>query len=409
MFLKLIFFKEPVQKIVFLIRGIDNFGGGGAETQLVNLAKGLSINGFDVTILCIFPIDERSREKLASSTIQLISLEKQGRWDSINVLSRLIQQLKMLQPDYLHSYLTDSNVISVLIKPFFPQTKIVWGIRHSNLGTSHPKASHDIQFAETELGLWQKGTYYLEQTLSQFADLIITNSQAGKQYHASKGYPANKIRVIPNGIDVDRFHPRSEQGLGLRREWPMPASTTIVIGIVGRIVPMKDHPNFLKMAALLCQTHTDIHFVCVGRTDNPSYTVYLHNLTETLGISHQVSWVGSYADMPAVYNALDILISASAYGEGFSNTIGEAMACGTPCVATDVGDSARIVGEQGMVVSPGEPEALHQAVLMLIQNLVAGNVNHDHIRQRIVEHFSVPQLIDNTEYTLLNLSNDSVF
>ncbi|MHC5827541.1 MAG: glycosyltransferase, partial [Nostoc sp.] len=163
---------------------------------------------------------------------------------------------------------------------------------------------------------------------------------------------------------TERFQPNPEAGLQVRTEWRI-SKDTILIGLVGRLDPMKDHPTFLKAVALLCKEREDIRFVCVGMGSH-EYAQELYQLAEELEVAEKVIWAGGRADMPDIYNALDINCSSSSYGEGFSNVIGEAMACGVPCVVTDVGDSAWIIGDTGIVVPPNNPEALKAGITSLI-------------------------------------------
>ncbi len=382
-----------MKRIVFLIRSLARSGGGGAEKQLSTLAKALSLKGYEVSVLCFYP-DADSETEFSGTSIKLRSLGKQDRWDMVGFFGRLLKQLKSLQPDVLHSYLPDSNIVTIFLKPLFPTTKMVWGIRHSNWGTGK------------NLSWWINLILYVERKLALFADLIIANSYAGQKYHLSTGFPAETTIVIPNGIDVDYFKHDPEAGKTVRQKWGISANT-ILIGLIGRIDPMKDHSTFLKAAALLIQERQDIRFVCVGGEQQQDYARELYELTNQLGIAEQVIWAGARLDMLEVYNALDIAVSASAYGEGFSNAIGEAMACGKPCVVTDVGDSALIVGDQGIVVPPGDPLALKTSMLQLIMKLTTGNYAQTKIRQRIVDNFSVPQLLLKTELTLLSLFNNN--
>jgi glycosyltransferase involved in cell wall biosynthesis len=386
-----------MKKIAFLIRSLDL---GGAEKQLVTLAKALDIKGFDVTVLCFYANGPLETE-FSGTKVKLLSLEKQGRWDIISFFRRLHQNIRYIQPNVLHSYLPDSNVIVIFLKPFFSTTKVVWGIRHSNWGIPQSSTKRDKQIAKWDGG-WNF-SLYLERKLSHFADLIIANSYTGQKYHLSKHFPAEKMIVIPNGIDIEHFHPDPELGVSIRQEWGVSVNT-ILIGLIGRLAPMKDHPTFLKAAALLWQERQDVRFVCVGKEQQQDYAIELYELANQLGLTEQVIWAGARLEMPAVYNALNILVSTSAYGEGFSNVIGEAMACGKPCVVTDVGDSASIVGNQGIVVPPSDPQALKTAVMQLIAKLTTGNYAQTEIRQRIVENFSVPQLLVKTEDAILSLS-----
>lgn len=390
-----------MKKITFLIRSLERSGGGGAEKQLTTLAKGLSLKGYDVSVLCFYP-DANSEIDFSGTSIKLISLGKQSRWDMVGFFGRLFQQLKYIQPDVLQSYLPDSNLLTILLKPLFPTTKMVWGIRHSNWGNSQLNIEKG-----KKLSKWVELTLYVEQKLAQFADLIIANSHAGQKYHVSKGFPAETMVVIPNGINIDHFQPDPEAGKTVRQEWGISANT-ILIGLIGRLHPMKDHSTFLKAAALLAQDREDLRFVCVGGVREQEYAEELYELTHQLGITQQVIWAGVRVDMSAVYNALDIFVSTSAFGEGFSNAIGEAMACGKPCVVTDVGDSGLVVGDRGIVVPPKDPQALKTAVLQLIMEMSAGNQIQAEVRQRIVENFSVPQLVLKTECALMSLFYDEI-
>ncbi len=382
-----------MKKITFLIRTLERSGGGGAEKQLATLAKAISQKGFEVTILCFYR-DAHSEVEFSGTPIKILFLEKQDRWDMVDFFGRLLKQLKSIQPDVLHSYLPDSNIVTIFLKPLFPTTKMVWGIRHSNWGTGK------------NISRWVNLILYLERKLARFADLIIANSYAGQKYHLSKGFPAKKTIVIPNGIDVDYFKHDPQAGTTVRQEWGV-STNKILIGLIGRLHPMKDHSTFLKAAALLFQERQDVSFVCIGGGLQQDYAIQLYELTNQLGIAEQVIWARARLDMPEVYNALDIVVSASAYGEGFSNAIGEAMACGKACVVTDVGDSASIVGNQGIIVPPGDPQALKTAVMQLIAKLTTGNYAQSEIRQRIVENFSVSQLLLKTELNLLSLFNNN--
>lgn len=370
-----------MNKIAFLIRSLHY---GGAERQLVTLAKALAKEGFNLTVLFFYPGGTLEKD-LKDSGVQLISLEKRGRWDIFGFFWRLVRHLKHIKPDILHGYLGVSNLLTLCLKPFFPSTQMVWGVRASNVDLSR----YD----------WlSRLTFQLECFLSRFADLIIVNSHAGRAYHLAHGFPAKKMVVIPNGIDTERFKPDLQARVRVRAEWGIP-EPKILIGLVGRLDPMKDHPTFLRAAALLYQQRQDVCFVCVG-TGAEHYAQEVYQLTRELNLFDQVIWAGACADMPAVYNALDIAVSSS-YGEGFPNVIGEAMACGVPCVVTDVGDSAWIVGDTGWVVPPKNPELLKTAIAQLIDRIQSDGYESKPNRQRVIEQFSVLQLVAQTKAVFL--------
>ena len=372
-----------VQNIVFLIRDL---GYGGAQRQLVELTKHLCKESLNVTVLFFYSGGIFEKE-LKDSGVQVVCLEKRGRWHLFGFFWNLVKHLKQLHPNVLHGYLGESNVVTVLSKPFFPSTRVVWGIR----GSKEEPVDNDRLVYLIE---------QLEQFLSQFSDLIIVNSHAGQADCLARGFPAGKMMIIPNGIDVEHFKPDQEAGAKVRTEWGI-SENKVLIGLVGRLNPMKDHHTFLRAVALLCQERQDVHFVCVGEGPE-NYALELYQQAAQLDISEKVIWAGTRTDMPAVHNALNIAVSASAYGEGFSNAIAEAMACGVPCIVTDVGDSARLVGNTGIVIPPKNPNALKAAILSLIEDLEANGCNREYIRQRIVNQFSLKGLVLKTKAALLS-------
>jgi glycosyltransferase involved in cell wall biosynthesis len=243
--------------------------------------------------------------------------------------------------------------------------------------------------------------YQVERQLARFADLIIVNSHAGLNYAAANGFPKNKMLVIPNGIDTERFKPDPQARRRVRAEWNIKDGEELV-GIVARLDPMKDHATFLKAAALLGAKRKQAVFVCVG--DGPSqHRERLVQLGGRLGLSGRLIWVSTHVDMPGVYNALDVVVSSSSYGEGFSNAIGEAMACGVPCAVTDVGDAALIVGRSGEVVPPRDPKALKTAIAKCLDKPRLDYHAEPFSRQRIIGSFSVKELEVRTETALLRL------
>lgn len=370
-------------KVAFLIRDLNY---AGAQRQVVTLAKAVDKQYFDVSVLYFYPNDLLAKD-LEEANIKTICLAKQGRWDLMSFFLRLVKYLKDIKPDILHGYLGEPNLLTIFLKPFFPSTKMIWGLRNSN--NENPN-----QYGWVGLLLGK-----LNRLLCPLADLIIVNSHAGRTYSLTKGYPADKMVVIPNGIDTEYFKPDREARARVRAEWKISVDT-LLLGVVGRLDPMKDYPNFLKAAALLCQERKNLVFVCVGKGPE-DYARELQQLTAQLNLSEKVIWAGTRADMPAVYNALDIYVSASAYGEGFSNALGEAMACGLPCIVTDVGDSAWIVGDTGVIVPPKNSQALADAMKQMIDKI--DDRHQESIRQRIINQFSVPELAKKTEAVFFQL------
>jgi len=167
---------------------------------------------------------------------------------------------------------------------------------------------------------------------------------------------------------------------------------TPLIGLVARYHPMKDHANFLTATSLLAKQDPTAHFLLVGPNVDAS-NQELSAKIATLGLQERVHLLGERRDIPRINAALDIASTTSCWGEGFPNVIGEAMACGVPCVVTDVGDSALIVGETGRVVPPRDPRALAAAWRDMLQmdRETRGGLG-ERARARIVTHFSLNEI-----------------
>jgi glycosyltransferase involved in cell wall biosynthesis len=374
-----------LKMVVFLVRSLNY---GGVERQLVVLAKGMDRNRFEPVVLCFYgggPL----QDELFQAGIRVISLGKHSRWDVLGFLWRLVRQLGQLKPDVLHGYLPVPNFLSALLKLFFPSMRVVMGVRTSGKELDRYDWTYRLSF-------------WLERLFSGLADLIIVNSQAGKTAYVKNGFPTEKLLVISNGIDTGIFHPEIEPGRALRAEWGVPEAA-LLIGIIGRLDPMKGHPIFLKAAATLMQGRSDLHFVVVG--DGPeAYRQFLVEMGSSLGLDRRLVWAGSRRDVVKVYNALDICCSASIYGEGFPNVIGEAMACGIPCVVTDVGDSAWVAGEAGLAVAPNDCNGLVAALDKMIGLSRSGRSGlGQQARQRVLDNFSVEWMVERTEDALVAL------
>jgi glycosyltransferase involved in cell wall biosynthesis len=187
----------------------------------------------------------------------------------------------------------------------------------------------------------------------------------------------------------------------MRRAWGV-AENAFVIGCVARLDPMKDHANLINAAASFARDNPDARFLCVG-TGRTDYRAALAATASSLGLSHRMIWTGELGDVRAAYNAFDVATLPSAFGEGFPNVIGEAMACGTPVVATDVGDARAIVGAYGEVVPPGEPELLAAGWTRLRLRLVQNPGLRAAARGAIVAGYGLDAMVLRSEAILAQL------
>lgn len=377
-----------MMRVMFLIPSLEQ---GGAERQLVELLKGLDKTRFAASLVAFYDGGAFRSEVEGIEGVNVVSLRKSGWWDVLPFLFRMWRMTRAIRPDVVHGYMSFASGLSLLVGQV-ARAKVVWSLRASNM--------------DYRRYVWTAGVAFkVGARLSRFADLIILNSYAGKQHHVASGYYSARMIVIHNGIDTERYCPHPLAGQQMRRRWGIAEEET-AIGLVGRLDFMKDHPVFLQAAAQLTLEWPNVRFVCVG-AGSQAYTAELQALSERLGLGKRLIWAGIVSDMPAVYNALDLLASTS-YGEGFSNVIGEAMACGVPCVVTDVGDSALIVGETGNVVSAKDPEALARAwQRMLSMSPAERRALGAKARDRILTHFSRSTMVAATEAALAHLVDGS--
>lgn len=345
---------------------------GGAETQICALAEALHQKGYKVTV-GLFYAGGLLEKKLSQAGVSIYPLEKKGRWNLIGWFRRYLCALRQTNPDVIYSFLTTSNIVATLGN-FFVRIPIVWGIRASNMKLNH----YD--------GL-ARFIAWIEKKLSPYAQTIIFNAKISYDHHQSLGYHFNKATVIPNGIDTDKFKSLSKSEKSLRRHQLNIPQDAMVVGMFARVDPMKDYETFLSAARTLSSRHPHLYFVIAGKG------------TDTLSCGNLPSnflRLGVREDVCEVMNTLDMFVLCSAFGEGFPNVVGEAMACGVPAIVTDVGDSAFIVGDQGMVIPPQNPETLIQA----IESFMRQKPSSQDVRHRIVSNFSIPQMVDKTLETL---------
>lgn len=370
------------QQVVFLIRSLN---AGGAERQLLKLVELLDKRLFNITVVTYYTGSAFDAELAALPGVTHVAIGKAGPSDFVGFVARLIKTVRRLQPDLIHGYMPDANGLAWLAGRL-TGARVVWGLRASDVDFRHYNFLSGALF---RAAAW----------LSPHVDLIIANSESGRQFHIEHGYTDERMIVVPNGIDVERFRPDPDAGLRLRHEWGIP-DNAFVVGSVARLDPMKDHSTLLQAAAILIRRLPNARFVIVG--DGPEETKrHLANLAVSAGIDAAVVWLGARADMPAVYNAFDVAVSSSAFGEGFSNALGEAMACEVPCVTTDVGDGSAIVADTGRVVPRRQPERLAEAIADVAaadRRLLGARA-----RARIVQSFSADALALRTTEALLRI------
>ena len=364
-------------KIVYIITDLST---GGAQMMLYKLLSGLNRERFTPVVVSLMDRGTIG-DRIQSLSIPVYSIGMTSGKPTSASIWRCVRTVRQLQPDLIQGWMYHANLAAQLASVFLPKSvPVLWSIRQSLYSLNYEKAG-------------TAAVIKLCAKISNMPKHIIYNSQTSAHHHEKVGYRPNKTVVIPNGFDTQMFAPSREAVNSVRLELGIPINT-IVIGLIGRYDPMKDHANFLQAAALLLKKYPEltVQFVLAGSGvdgNNP----FLCGLVQELELLTQIHLLGERQDIPRLTAALDIA-SCSSYAEAFPNVIGEAMACGVPCAVTDVGDAAWIVGNTGRVVPPRNPEALANAWKELIDLGAEGReFLGKAARLRISECFSIDSVV----------------
>lgn len=363
-------------RVVFIITGLAT---GGAEMMLLKLCSKLDRSRFTP---CVISLSDKGiiGPRIEALGVPVYNLGMRQGSPSLAGFFRLRRLILTLRPNLIQGWMYHGNLAASLVAG---SSAVVWGIRQSLYGLDN----------ERVLTRW---VIRLGAALSRYPHAIAYNSRTSAHQHEVFGFKQSRTCIIPNGFDTEVFQPDNNVRARIRQELGL-SDNTILVGLIGRYHPMKDHRNFLNAASLLRQEFPDVRFLLAGcdvNTDNSE----LAAMIVEYHLSDRVLLLGERKDIPQLNAALDIASSASAWGEGFANVIGEAMSCGVPCVVTDVGDSAWIVGDMGKVVMRCDPVALAAAWKSLIMLGCEGRKSLGlRARQRVIENFSLESVVKQYE------------
>jgi len=318
---------------------------GGAEHQLVNVVTRLDRSRFEPVVISL-----TGRGPLAEP-LEAAGVPVHAVRVATDPLA-LVRLLRRERPNLVETWLYKADLIGGLVTLCVGRVPLLWSIHQTDL-RPEPGLRSNVLAARicAPLSRW-------------LPTLILCVSPEAAQAHAAMGYRADKFRVVPNGFDTDRFRSDDQARAAVRDQLGWDESTPIV-GLVARFDPQKDHRTFAMAARHVVDEVPGVRFVLCGRGVTPG-NADLVDLLRASGIQDRVAVLGVRDDMPAVTAALDVAVSSSAFGEAFSIAIGEAMATGVPCVATDTGNAARLVGDAGRVVPVRNPLALAGATIELL-------------------------------------------
>jgi glycosyltransferase involved in cell wall biosynthesis len=271
----------------------------------------------------------------------------QGRV-SITGLLKLFKLLHLLSPNIVQTWMYHANLVGGIIARVAGIKNVVWSIHHTYLSYKNSKLSTII-------------VSKLSSKLSGFIPKkIVCCAQKSLEVHSLAGYAVNKLFVINNGYDLSLFNRDNSTSAQIRRELNI-GSNVPLMGLVGRFDPLKDHQNLLLGLAAVRNQILNFKCCLVGLGMNIKNDVLIKWIEQN-NLSDNIILLDQRSDVPSIMNALDMHILSSS-SEAFPNVLCEAMACGTPCVTTDVGDAKLIIGGTGWVVPSKDPKALSEAIL----------------------------------------------
>lgn len=379
--------------IILITHIITGLGDGGAEAVLYRLCKHDRQNSHLVVSL-----SGRGKygDMLESIGVSVMTLNMSPRYLALTAFFRLIKLLHETKPDLVQTWMYHADLLGGLAARIARVRALVWGIRHTTL---EPKKSARMTIWIARVSA--KLSWWVPTKIAVCALRAI-------EIHESLGYDRSKMTLIPNGYDLRCFKPNLDARGSLRAVLSVQDDRPL-IGTVGRFNSQKDHLGLLNALETLRDQGFEFQYVLVGTgvdADNEQLTAWI---TER-GLSDCIHLLGRRNDIPDVMAALDLHVLPSAFGEAFPNVVAEAMACGTPCVVTDVGDAAYIVGDTGWVVPPKDSNALAAAIaaaLCALTDPSEFNKRKLCARRRVEENFDIELMVDNYSTLWKQAINDS--
>lgn len=377
-------------KIVHVISGLST---GGAEMMLYKLLSRLQ-QTFENEVVSLVPTGPIG-EKIKTLKVPVRTLGMRRGVPNPAGLYRFIRWLRQDPPHLIQTWMYHADLLGGLAAKLAGGIPVVWNIRHGTFAANDRKrSSHLAMKVCIPLSRW-------------LPTRIVCCSEVSQRFHVDAGYAGAHMIVIPNGFDLSAFMPNPAARASVCQELAI-APETLLIGLVGRFDAQKDHQTFIQAAARLLQQCPEVHFLICGDEITWENST-LADWIDAAGIRHHCHLLGRREDIPRLTAAFDIAVSSSSHGEGFSNVIGEAMACGVPCVVTDVGDAALIVGDTGRVVPPRNPEALASNWHALIALGVEGRERLGRAaRDRIAANFNLPVIVAKYEKLYEEIATQAV-
>lgn len=356
-----------------IVHVITDLGAGGAERMLLRLVT--RSTRFRHVVVSLTRGGELA-PALRETGVAVCELGIRRGALSPAALFRLARIIRREQPALVQTWLYHADLIGQLAAWLAAFRPVAWNLRCSNM----------------DLGRYRWTTRLVVKVLAALSSqpaAVLVNSHAGQRWHAARGYHPRRWAFVPNGIDTAVFRPDAEARARWRNRLGA-SNESVVVGMVARRDPMKDHETALAAAAETARRNRNAVFVFAGNgvtRDNPA----IARLADA--VDAPVHLLGECREIAALTASFDIALLSSAFGEGFPNVVAEAMATEVPCVVTDVGDAASIVGDTGRIVPPRSPDALAQALVALTGDAPLRARLGTAARRRVMENFDLATVV----------------
>ncbi len=362
--------------VVHIISGLEL---GGAETMLYKLLSTVELSCFRHSVISLSDKGFLGG-MLESLGIPVYTLQWRKNKFTLERIFVFFKLIRQLNPDLLQGWMYHGNVVSIFARiVFWKRLPVVWNIRHT------PNSLKEERIGTSAIICCGALLSYLPQK-------IIYNSHVSEIRHKELGYSNKRHIVIPNGFNLDLFKPKPRSKIQFKRDFNF-NSSSLLVGMVARFHPVKGHKLFLDAAGILKEKFPQVEFVLVGPSSQEDID-QLRIMCSENGIVECVHFLGRRSDISEIMPVLDVIVSAS-LGEAFPNVIGEAMACEIPCVVTDVGDCAYLVGNGGVVVKANDVGALVEGMTKVLKmDLCAKKKMGKLARQRILKNFSLQKIAE---------------
>ena len=363
-------------KILHIITGLNK---GGAETLLCNLCQFDKEHEHEIISLS-YVKDSQSLSSMHNFSIHSLNFPV-GKI-RIFGLFKLYKLIKKIKPDAIQTWLIHADLIGGIAARFSGIKNIFWGVHHTILLPGKVKFSTIFVLK-------------CNAFLSNFVPKkIIYCAEKSRQIQESIGFNKSKGLVIQNGYDIKNFSQNDILRKDFRNELGC-SDNTFLIGHVGSYHPLKDQSNLIDALAFLNKKGFNYSAVLVGKDLDHNNDDLVFKIRENELTDH-IFLLGERNDIPAVMNGIDLFVLSS-ISEAFPNVLNEAMACGTPCVTTNVGDASLIVDNTGWVVSPKDPKAIANAVFKAVDEKQSDNLTwvkrKNECHKRIADHFTLEKML----------------